>query len=89
MFDTIHVDEMLFYLTEARRRYYLLPGEPIPHRQVRSKRYITKVMMLAAVVRPRWDLDSRACFDGKLGIRPYIERKPAVRSSRRRPAGTL
>ncbi|ETM45745.1 hypothetical protein L914_09280, partial [Phytophthora nicotianae] len=89
MFDTIHMDENLFYLTEVRRRYYLLPGEPIPYRQVRSKRYITKVIMLAAVARPRWDPDSRTYFDGKLGIWPFIERKPAVRSSPRRPAGTL
>ncbi|KAG2778908.1 hypothetical protein PC116_g5185 [Phytophthora cactorum] len=57
MYDTIHVDEKLFYLTAVRRRYYL-PGEEAPHRQVRSKRFITKVMMLAAVVRPRWNAAS-------------------------------
>ncbi|KAG3005744.1 hypothetical protein PC123_g5889 [Phytophthora cactorum] len=44
MYDIVYVDEKLFYL---------LPGEPEPERSVRSKRYITKVMMLAAVARPR------------------------------------
>ncbi|KAG2764654.1 hypothetical protein Pcac1_g23823 [Phytophthora cactorum] len=58
MHDTIHVDEKLFYLTAVRRRYYLLPGEEAPHRQVHSKRFITKVMMLAAVERPRWNTAS-------------------------------
>ncbi|ETK73440.1 hypothetical protein L915_19629 [Phytophthora nicotianae] len=87
MFKTIHVDEKLFY-TEVRRRYYLLPGKAIPHRHVRSKRYITKVMMLAAVARPRWDPESGTYFDGKLSISPFVERKPAVPSSQRRPAET-
>jgi len=39
MFNYIHVDEKLFYLTEVKRRFYLLPGEAVPHRQVRSKRH--------------------------------------------------
>ncbi|ETN21771.1 hypothetical protein PPTG_21137 [Phytophthora nicotianae INRA-310] len=77
------------YLTEVRRRYYLLPEEPIPIRHVCSTHYITKVMMLAAVARSRLDPDSRAYFDGKLRIWPFIEQKPAVCSSRRRPTGTL
>ncbi|KAG2833393.1 hypothetical protein PC116_g9351 [Phytophthora cactorum] len=42
MYDTIHVDEKLLYLTAVRRRYYLLPGEEAPHHQARSRRYITK-----------------------------------------------
>ncbi|KAG2926031.1 hypothetical protein C6341_g16405 [Phytophthora cactorum] len=89
MYDTIHVDEKLFDLTAVRRRYYLLPGEEAPHRQVRSKRFITKVMMLAGVARPRWNAVSGFYFDGKLGIWPFIVQEPAVRSSSRRPAGTM
>ncbi|KAG6592671.1 Transposase, Tc1-like protein [Phytophthora cinnamomi] len=89
MNDTIHVDEKLFYMTAVRRRYYLLPGEAEPHRQVRSKRYITKVMMLAVVGRPRWGEASGSFFDGKLGIWPFIVREAAVRSSTKRPAGTI
>ncbi|KAG3159177.1 hypothetical protein PI126_g7513 [Phytophthora idaei] len=72
MYDTIHVDEKQFYLTAVRRRYYLLPGEEAPHRQVRSKRFITKVMMLAAMARPRWNAAAGSYFDGKLGVWPFI-----------------
>ncbi|KAG3207206.1 hypothetical protein PC128_g218 [Phytophthora cactorum] len=89
MYDTIHVDKKLFYLTAARRRYYLLPGEEAPHRQVRSRRYITKVMMLAAVARPRWDTASNSYFNGKLDIWSFIVQEPAVRSSARRPFGAI
>jgi hypothetical protein len=89
MFIYIHMDEKLFYLTEVKRRFYLLPGEPVPHRQVRSKRYITKVMMLVAVAHPRSDPTTGAEFSGKLGIWPFVIREPAVRSSARRPAGTM
>ncbi|KAG3249378.1 hypothetical protein PI124_g5944 [Phytophthora idaei] len=89
MYDTIHVDENIFYLTAVRRRYYLLPGEEAPHRQVHSKRFITKVMMLAAVERPRWNTASGTYFDGEFGIWPFIVQEPAVRSSSRRPAGTM
>ncbi|KAG4043847.1 hypothetical protein PC123_g20691 [Phytophthora cactorum] len=84
MYDTVHVDEKLFYMTQVRRSFYLLPGEPESERSVRSKRYITKVMMLAAVARPRW-----VPFDGKLGIWAFVVREPALRSSYRRPTGTM
>ncbi|KAG2916212.1 hypothetical protein PC119_g8729 [Phytophthora cactorum] len=89
MYDTIHVDEKEFYLTAVRRRYYLLPGEEAHHRQVRSKRFITKVMMLAVVARPRWNAASGSYFDRKLGVWPFIVQEPAVRSSLRRPTGTM
>ncbi|KAG3207910.1 hypothetical protein PC129_g21058 [Phytophthora cactorum] len=89
MYDPIHVDEKVFFLTAVRRRYYLLPREEAPHRQVRSKRFITKVMTLAAVTRPRWNAPSGSYYDGKLGIWPFIVQESAVRSSPRRPAGTL
>ncbi|KAG2935524.1 hypothetical protein PC119_g877 [Phytophthora cactorum] len=71
------------------RRYYLLPGEEAPHRQVRSRRYTTKVMMLAAVARPRWDTASNSYFNGKLDIWSFIVQEPAVRSSARRPFGAI
>ncbi|KAG3106973.1 hypothetical protein PI124_g12259 [Phytophthora idaei] len=89
MYDTVRVDEKLFYMTQARRSFYLLPGEPEPERSVRSKRYITKVMMLAAVVRPRWAPSGSTLFDGKLGIWAFVVREPALRSSHSRPAGTM
>ncbi|KAG3057443.1 hypothetical protein PC121_g14819 [Phytophthora cactorum] len=46
-------------------------------------------MRLAGVARPRWNAVSGFYFDGKLGIWPFIVQEPAVRSSSRRPAGTM
>ncbi|KAG2808567.1 hypothetical protein PC129_g15354 [Phytophthora cactorum] len=54
-------------MTQVRRSFYLLLGEPEPERSVRSKRHITKVMVLAAVARPRWVPSGITFFDGKLG----------------------
>ncbi|KAG3136277.1 hypothetical protein PI126_g17884 [Phytophthora idaei] len=84
-YDAIHVNEKLFYLTAVRRRYYLLPGEEAPHRQVRSRSYIK-------------DADAGCSFQTKKGhgvefvlqrqarYPAFIVQAPAVRSSARRPA---
>lgn len=88
MFDTVHIDEKWFYLTEDQRRYYLELDEPDPHRQVKSKRFITKVMFLAAVARPRFDTFRNEWFDGKIGIWPFVKIEPAKRNSRNRCRGT-
>lgn len=87
MYNTIHVDEKIFYITQPRRRLLLLPDEQAPTRRIRSRRFITRVMMLAAVSRPRYGPDGEL-FDGKLGIWAFTEQVAAVRSSKRRPAGT-
>ena len=54
-----------------------------------NKRYISKVILLAAVARPRYDFHRKAKFDGKIGIWPIVETTPAKRFSPNRPAGTL
>ena len=64
-------------------------GEPPPVRKVQSKRFITKVMFIAAVARPRHNPATNSAFDGKIGLWAFTEKVPAVRSSRNRPAGTL
>jgi hypothetical protein len=89
MMDRIHIDEKWFYITKANRTYYLAPDEAEPHRTCKSKKYITKVMFMAAVARPRWDSYRNVQFDGKIGIFPFVVREPAKRSSINRPAGTL
>ncbi|ETV77844.1 hypothetical protein H257_08668 [Aphanomyces astaci] len=38
-----------------RRKVYLVPGEKPPRRAWKSKRFVPKVMFLAAVARPRYD----------------------------------
>ncbi|KAL4166217.1 hypothetical protein KRP22_013482 [Phytophthora ramorum] len=89
MLNTVHVDEKIFYITQPTRRFLLLPGEEAPARRLRSKRFITRVMFLSAVGRPRYDPSTHQVFDGKLGIWPFVEQVPAQRSSARRPAGTI
>ena len=83
MFDRIHIDEKWFYLTKAKRSYYVTNDEETPHRQCKSKRFIPKIMFLAAVARPR------PGFDGKLGLWPFVEYTEARRSSKNRPRGAL
>lgn len=55
MYNSVHIDEKWFFMTKEAERYYLLPEEHEPLRTCKSKRFITKVMFLAAVARPRYD----------------------------------
>jgi hypothetical protein len=48
MFDRVHVDEKLFFLTWLTERYYLAPDEKQPHRTIGHKSHIPKCMHLAA-----------------------------------------
>ncbi|OWZ09559.1 hypothetical protein PHMEG_00017719 [Phytophthora megakarya] len=84
----IFIDEKWFYMTEADRTVYMSPDETPPHRTVQSKRFITKVMFMTAVMRPVYDGNDILLFDGKLGIWPFTEQAPAKKCSKNRPAGT-
>lgn len=88
MKNVIHVDEKWFYLTKNKKKFYLSPDESNPHRTTKNKRYIPKVMFLAAVARPRWDSKKNCLFDGKIGIWPFAETGVAMRTSRHRVKGT-
>lgn len=87
--DFVHVDEKWFYLYTDGQKFYLYDDEIPPVRKVQSKRFITKVMFIAAVARPRHNTAANALFDGKVGMWAFTEKVPAVRSSRNRPAGAL
>ena len=89
MYNFVHIDEKWFYLSRESERYYLLPNEDEPHRTCKSKRFITKVMFLAAVARPRFDPSENKEFSGKIGIFPFTFKEPAKRSSKNRVAGTM
>ncbi|KAL4564074.1 hypothetical protein LXL04_028124 [Taraxacum kok-saghyz] len=89
MFNVVHIDEKWFYISKSSKRYYLVPGEDEPSRTCKSKKFITKVMFLAAVARPRFDAFGNEIFSGKIGIFPLTTREPAKRSSKNRVAGTL
>jgi hypothetical protein len=87
-FNSVHIDEKWFFLTEAQLNLYLVPGEAPPTRSTRHKSHILKVMFLAAVARPRFNTEGQCTFDGKIGIWPFIERVRAQRDSINRQAGT-
>jgi hypothetical protein len=88
-YDSVHVDEKWFFITEAQLRMYLVPGEAPPQRSVPHKSHIIKVMFLAAIARPRYDAAGECTFDGKIGMWPFVEYVPAQRNSVNRPAGTI
>ncbi|CAM9901585.1 unnamed protein product, partial [Pylaiella littoralis] len=87
--DFVHVDEKWFYLFKDGQKFYLYDGEEPPIRKVQSKRFITKIMFLAAVARPRWNHATNSLFDGKIGLWAFTEKVRAQRSSRNRAAGTM
>ncbi|ETV65121.1 hypothetical protein H257_18078 [Aphanomyces astaci] len=57
-------------------------------RAAKSKQFITQVMFLAAVARPRFDHTKKAYFDGKVGVWPFVVVQPAKRNSKNRAKGT-
>lgn len=89
MKNIVHIDEKWFYLTRVKNQFYMCPEEELPQRATKSKRFIPKVMFLAAVARPRYDFHSKKYFDGKIGIWPFVHEVEAKRNSRNRPAGTM
>lgn len=89
----VHIDEKWFYITPHAYKCYISSNEretnTVPVRRVVHKSHIDKVMFLCATARPRFDETGVCIFDGKIGIWPIVERVPARRASRARPAGTL
>ncbi|CAM9706393.1 unnamed protein product [Discosporangium mesarthrocarpum] len=89
MYDWVHVDERWFYVMKDGRGIYLHPEEDAPKPlRAQNKRFITKVMFLAAVARPRMIFDV-VWFDGKIGIWPIADTVAAMRSSKNRKKGTI
>ena len=86
-YDTVHVDEKWFFITEKDLRLYIAPGEDVPNRFTVNKDHIIKVMFLCAVARPRFNPAGECTFDGKIGLFPFVERVRAQRASVNRPRG--
>ncbi|KAF0684296.1 Aste57867_23714 [Aphanomyces stellatus] len=80
MDDVVHLDEKWFYITKVKRTFYLVPGEKEPERKCKSKRFITKVMFLSAVARPRYDEVTGLWWKDKIGTWPFTEKVAAARS---------
>ncbi|XP_050222470.1 uncharacterized protein LOC126672558 [Mercurialis annua] len=88
MYNYVHIDEKWFYMTKVSNKYYLHPEENEPMRTCKSKRFISKVMFLAVVARPRIT-SFGLIFSGKIDIFPFIYKEVAKRKSKNRVAGTL
>ena len=88
MEDLIHIDEKWFYLTKDGQRFIIAADEEEPYRHVQHKSFLTKIMFLCAVARPRYDTRRNAWFDGKIGIWPIGKWEPVKRSSKKRAKGT-
>ena len=87
MEDLIHIDEKWFYLTKDGQRFIIVADEAEPYRHVQHKSFLTKVMFLCAVARPRYDMNKNTWFDGKIGIWPIGKWEPVKRSSKKRAKG--
>ncbi|GAA0145896.1 hypothetical protein LIER_05974 [Lithospermum erythrorhizon] len=87
--ERLHIFKLLkwFYLSKETETYYLTVDEVEPHRTCKSKKFITKVMFLTVVARPRFDELGDVLFDGKIGIFPFTFEVPAKRKSKNRAAG--
>ncbi|GMF55230.1 unnamed protein product [Phytophthora fragariaefolia] len=84
MYDVVHMDEKWFYVKKIGQKVYLLTGNDGKAAEVQyvhvKERYITKVVFLCAVARPRGD------WDGKIGLWPVVETYTTQRASVNRPA---
>ena len=87
MEDLIHIDEKWFYLTKDGQCFIITADEEEPYRHVQHKLFLTKIMFLCVVARPRYDTNKNTWFDGKIGIWPIRKWEPAKRSSKKRPKG--
>ena len=82
MEDLIHIDEKWFYLTKDGQRFIIAADEEEPYRHVQHKSFLTKIMFLCAVARPRYNTNKNAWFDGKIGIWPIGKWELAKQSSK-------
>ena len=87
MEDLIHIDEKWFYLTKDGQCFIIAADEEEPYRHVQHKLFLTKIMFLCEVARPRYNMNKNTWFDGKIGIWPIRKGEPAKQSSKKRTKG--
>ncbi|ETV69424.1 hypothetical protein H257_14809 [Aphanomyces astaci] len=82
LWDVVHLDEKWFNADKDRRKVYLVPGEKPPRCAWNTKRFVPKVMFLAAVARPRYDEVRGVFFNGKVVMWPFVRLViPAIKAS--------
>ena len=67
--------------------FIIAADEAEPYRHVQHKSFLTKIMFLCAVARPRYNTNKNAWFDGKIGTWPIGKWEPVKRSSKKRAKG--
>jgi hypothetical protein len=72
MKNIIPADEKWFNGTRKTKTMYMHPDEEDPHRTVQNKNVIHKIMIYSSVTQPRFDVEGRCYFDGKLGVQPFV-----------------
>ena len=87
MEDLIHIDEKWFYLMKDGQCFIIAADEEEPYRHVQHKSFLTKIMFLCAVARPRYDTRRNARFDGKIGIWPLGKWELAKTALKKRTKG--
>ena len=87
MEDLIHIDKKWFYLMKDGQRFIIAADKEEPYRHVQHKSFLTKIMFLCAVARPRYDMNKNTWFDRKIGIWPIGKWELAKRSSKKRTMG--
>ena len=83
MEDFIHTNKKWFYLTKDGQCFIIAVDKVEPYRHVQHKSFLTKIMFLCVVARPRYDMNKNAWFDGKIGIWPIGKWEPAKQSSKK------
>ena len=86
--DTVHIDDKWFYVTSEGEAYWLTDEEDVEYCASKSKRFVKKMMFMAALARPRFDANYNMIFDGKIGISPFTNIMKAKSPSKNRPNGT-
>lgn len=67
---------------------YLAPHEIQPHRTVKNKGFILKIMFVCDVCRPDFGRDGSVLFDGKICIFPFTKEMEATRYNINKLKGT-
>ena len=88
MEDLIHINKKWFYLTKDGQCFIIAADEEEPYRHIQHKSFLTKIMFLCAVARPRYDTNKNAWFDRKIGIWPIGKWEPVKGSSKKCAKGT-
>ena len=87
MEDLIHINEKWFYLTKDGQCFIIVADKAEPYRHVQHKSFLTEIMFLCVVARPRYDTNKNAWSDGKIGIWPIRKWEPAKQSSKKHAKG--